>query len=60
MTLLEFLLDQGKATAGECVDALKENRRSLQRDLKLLVDQGLVREVGSGPTDPTKHYEPVL
>ena len=31
-------------------------RRTLQRDLKLLVDNGLVREVGKGPTDPTRHY----
>lgn len=32
------------------------NRRSLQRDLRALVEKGLLREVGSGPTDPTRHY----
>jgi Fic family protein len=30
-------------------------RRTLQRDLKLLVEKGLVVEVGA-PTDPTRHY----
>jgi hypothetical protein len=36
------------------------NRRTLQRDLKLLVENSLVREIGTGPTDPTKYYEPLL
>ena len=31
-------------------------RRTLQRDLKALVDAGLFVEVGTGPTDPTRHY----
>ena len=60
VVVLAFLLDQGKATVAECEATLKENRRTLQRDLKLLVDKGLAREVGTGPTDPTKYYEPVL
>jgi len=32
------------------------NRRSLQRDLKGLLDKGLVVEHGSSPTDPTRRY----
>lgn len=32
------------------------SRRSLQRDLKALVDQGLLKEAGASPTDPTRHY----
>ena len=32
------------------------NRRTLQRDLKALVDKGLLAERGTGPTDPTRHY----
>jgi hypothetical protein len=36
------------------------NRRTLQRDRKLLVEKGLVREIGTGPTDPTKYCEPLL
>lgn len=32
------------------------NRRSLQRDLKDLLEKMLIREIGAGPTDPTRHY----
>jgi hypothetical protein len=48
------------ATVAECEEELKMNRRTLQRDLKLLVEKGLVREIGTGPTDPTKYYQPLL
>ena len=60
MALLDFLLGAGKATVAECEKKLKVNRRTLQRDLKLLVEKGLVSEVGTGPTDPTKYYQPLL
>jgi DNA-binding HxlR family transcriptional regulator len=36
----------------------KVTRRSLQRDLKALVEKGLLREIGSGPTDPNRRYVP--
>ena len=32
------------------------NRRTLQRDLKVLVGKGLSVDAGTGPTDPTQHY----
>jgi Fic family protein len=32
------------------------SRRTLQRDLKFMVDKGLVAEKASSPTDPTKYY----
>jgi len=32
------------------------NRRSLQRDLKGMAEKGLIMEVSSGATDPTRHY----
>ena len=32
------------------------NRRSLQRDLKILAEKGLLAERGTSPTDPTKRY----
>lgn len=32
------------------------NRRSLQRDLKTMLDKGLLNESGTSPTDPTKRY----
>jgi hypothetical protein len=28
----------------------------LQRDLKGMLDQNLIAEVGTGATDPTRHY----
>jgi Fic family protein len=60
IALLGFLLDAGKATVAECEGGLKVNRRTLQRDLRLLVENGLIGEVGTGPTDPTKYYQPLL
>jgi Fic family protein len=60
LAILAYILKSGRGTVAECESALKENRRTLQRDLKVLVDKGLLREVGSGPTDPTKYYEPLL
>jgi Fic family protein len=32
------------------------NRRSLQRDLKVLIEKGVVIEKATSPTDPTKSY----
>ena len=32
------------------------NRRSLQRDLKGMLDKHLITEIGAGATDPTRHY----
>jgi predicted transcriptional regulator len=60
IAVLGDLLTAGKATVAECEEKLKMNRRTLQRDLKLLVEKGLVREIGTGPTDPTKYYQPLL
>ena len=59
VAILGYLLNAGKAIVAECEEELK-NRRTLQRDLKLLVEKGLVREIGTGPTDPTKYYEPLV
>ena len=38
---------------GLCPDV---NRRSLQRDLKGMLDKELIKEIGAGPTDPTRQY----
>lgn len=35
------------------------NRRTLQRDLKVMVGKGLVAESGSGPTDRTRKYSSI-
>ena len=54
---LGYLLQKGKFTIQDfesiCPDV---NRRSLQRDLKGMLDKRLVLEIGAGPTDPTRHY----
>jgi len=60
LSAMAFLLERGKGTVSEMETALGVNRRTLQRDLKQLVVGGFAREVGSGPTDPTRHYEPLL
>lgn len=60
IAILSFLLSAGKATVAECERELKVNRRTLQRDLKLLVEKGLVSQVATSPTDPTKFYQPLL
>jgi hypothetical protein len=39
--------------SGLCPDV---NRRSLQRDLKAMIEKGVVVEKATSPTDPTKHY----
>lgn len=58
LSVLQYLFKKQKATIAECETALSINRRTLQRDLKLLIEGGLVREVASSPTDPAKYYEP--
>jgi Fic family protein len=54
---IEFLLSQGKLTIKDFEKLCPNvNRRSLQRDLKDFLEKGLIKETGTGPTDPTRHY----
>ena len=54
----EFLA-AGRLTVGELELAFPDvNRRTLQRDLKSLLEKGLLTEIGTGPTDPNRHYVP--
>jgi Fic family protein len=54
---LEFLLAHGKLTIKDFEELCPEvNRLSLQRDLKAFWEKGLIKETGTGPTDPTRHY----
>jgi Fic family protein len=56
---LELLLRQGKMTIQDFEVACPDtNRRSLQRDLKNMIDKRIVVEVGAGATDPGRHYVP--
>lgn len=54
---LGYLLQNGNLTIQDferiCNDV---NRRSLQRDLKGMLDKELILEIGAGPTDPTRRY----
>jgi Fic family protein len=57
--VLAEVLTAGDLTISALVQTFPQvNRRTLQRDLKVLRDKGLVREVGNGPTDPNRHYLP--
>ena len=54
---LDHLLAHGKLTLGDLERYFPEiNRRTLQRDLKVMLDKGLLREAGTGPTDPNRRY----
>ena len=57
--VLAEVLAAGDLTIGALVQIFPHvNRRTLQRDLKVLRDKRLVREIGTGPTDPSRHYLP--
>jgi len=50
-------MQHGRLTIQDFEDICPDvNRRSLQRDLKGLLDKELINEVGTGATDPTRHY----
>ena len=54
---LDHVLSQGRLSLGDLQQLFPEtNRRTLQRDLKVMLDKGLLREMGTGPTDPNRHY----
>ena len=54
---LDHVLAHGKLNAGDMKHSFPEiNPRTLQRDLKVTIDKGLLREAGLGPTDPNRHY----
>lgn len=56
---LDQLFSRGRLTLTELEQSFPTiNRRTLQRDLKLLLNKGLLHEVGAGPTDPNRHYLP--
>ncbi len=56
---LGHVLEHGSLTIQDFeVLCPKVNRRTLQRDLKTLLEKGLLSERGAGPTDPTRRYVP--
>jgi hypothetical protein len=56
-TLVTAFLERARLTLADCERLFPDvARRTLQRDLKRLVEVSLVADVGQGPTDPTRHY----
>jgi Fic family protein len=56
-TLVAVFLERSKLTLAEAEKLFPDvARRTVQRDLKWLVDARLIGERGHGPTDPTRHY----
>ena len=54
---LGYLIGHGKLTIQDFETLCpKVNRRSLQRDLKGMLDRKVIVKIGAGPTDPTRHY----
>jgi Fic family protein len=54
---LDHLYFSGRLALTDLEESFPEiNRRTLQRDLKRMVEKGLLREAGMGPTDPNRHY----
>jgi Fic family protein len=54
--LLSAFLERRDMSVGDCVALFPEvARRTVQRDLKALVEAGLVKELGR-PTDPNRRY----
>ncbi|MEM7048401.1 MAG: Fic family protein [Acidobacteriota bacterium] len=54
---LDHVLAHHRLTVGDFEGLFpKVSRRSLQRDLKALLAQGILKEVATGPTDPNRHY----
>jgi Fic family protein len=54
---LGLLLQQGRFTVQDFEAVCPNvNRRSLQRDLKNMLEKRVIAEVGAGATDPTRHY----
>ena len=53
------VIEHGRLTIQDFTGLCPEtNRRTLQRDLKALVDKGFLVGGGTAPTDPARHYRP--
>ena len=57
LEVLGHIQDRDRASVDDIVRRLPLVRRTVQRDLAMMVDEGLLREVASSRTDPTKVYE---
>jgi Fic family protein len=55
--IVRHLLDEGSSSVDDIVRRFDLVRRTVQRDLAMMVDEGMLEEVGTSPTDPTKVYK---
>ncbi len=54
---VSHLLQYGRLTIQDYEKLYPDiNRRSLQRDLKELLEKEIIKEISTGPTDPTRQY----
>jgi Fic family protein len=54
---LAHILDHERASVDDIVQRFDLVRRTVQRDMAMLVEEGLLREVSASKTDPTKVYK---
>lgn len=55
--MIDAFIARKRLSLADCEGLLPDvARRTIQRDLKELIEKGLVREAGHGPTDPKRHY----
>lgn len=57
LTILQHIVTEGQASVEDVRTRYDLVRRTVQRDLARMVELGLVEEVSSSPTDPTKVYK---
>ena len=57
LSILLYLLENKKASVDDIQQELGLVRRTIQRDLAVMAEQKLVKEIAKSKTDPTRHYE---
>ena len=55
--ILNYFFDVNSASVEEIRQKFNFVRRTVQRDLSILVDLGLIEMVSRSKTDPTKYYK---
>ena len=55
--ILNYFFDVNSASVEEIRQKFNFVRRTIQRDLSILVDLGLIEMVSRSKTDPTKYYK---
>ncbi len=56
----DFVVDRGEVSMTECNAILLQSRRTLQRNMKVLVEMELIQIIKAGSTDPRKRYKAII